>query len=221
MKSEEKRVVVTFRSEAYEVATIEQAMALIVTPELGTTTEERWEKETRYLADNINSFLAIRPESCVLDYGCGIGRIAKALIDKFGCRVIGIDTSRSMRQLAPEYVLSERFTIWSPETLDKMIAKGFRADCAICLWVIQHAFDPLDVIGRIDRALAPAGLLYALNSASRCVPTSEGYSDDGFDVRSALSRVFSEENYHLMPATVTTPNLASVSMIEVLRKRAS
>src|SRR5882724_68364 len=98
-----------FRPEAFEVTSLAQAMAVTVTPEVGTSTAERWQKETRYLVDDIGSFLALEPESCLLDYGCGTGRIAKGLIEKYGCRVIGIDTSQSMRLLAPEYVLSDRF----------------------------------------------------------------------------------------------------------------
>ena len=83
-----------------------------------------WGKETRYLVEDIGRFLTIGPESSVLDYGCGTGRIAKVLIERYGCHVVGIDTSRSLRSIAPRYVLSERFTVRSPETLDEMIAKG-------------------------------------------------------------------------------------------------
>lgn len=155
----------------------------------------------------------------VLDYGCGIGRVAKGLIEAFGCRVVGVDFSPSMRLLAPEYVLSERFTVWSLETLEKMTAKGFRADAAISLWVIQHVLYPADVIQRIERALRPGGLLYALNS-TRCVPTDRGWVNDGFDVFTALRTAFHEEVSGPLPVAVTTPQLAAVSLVQVLRKSA-
>ncbi len=208
-----------FLPEVFEVASVEQARAIIVIGHLGATTDERWEKETSYLVNDIGGFLAIRPDSCVLDYGCGIGRIARPLIEKFGCRVVGVDTSRSMRTMATDYVQSDRFDVWSPEVLDVRISKGFQADFCVCLWVIQHVFDAMEVIARIAKALRPEGLLYAMNQLGRCVPTDQGWLDDGFDVSEALRRVFSEENVHPLPAEVTTAELSSVTKIQVLRKR--
>src|SRR5262249_57948400 len=118
----------------------------------GISSAERWDRETRYHVEDIGTHLNMRPESLVLDYGCGLGRLAKELIETYHCRVIGVDQSRSMCLLAPGYVLSERFTVWLPMVLDKMIAGGFRVDAAICLWVIQHAADPLKTIERIRQA---------------------------------------------------------------------
>jgi len=219
MNGMERGRVPAFCPDAFEVTTLDQAMRVTVTPEPGTTTEERWQKETVYLLEDICRFLPLRPESCLLDYGCGTGRVSKALIDKVGCRALGVDANKSMRLLAPEYVLSERFNVWSPEILEHMLAKGFRADFAMCLWVIQHAVDPMHIISQISRALPPGGLLYCLNSHFRCVPTDQGWCDDGFDIRSALCQAFQEEEMHALPNAVTTPHLASITMIQILRKR--
>ena len=210
-----------FRPDAFEVSSLRQAMTVTVTPEPGATTAERWQKETSYLVEDIGSFLPLNPESCVLDYGCGTGRIAKVLIETYGCRVIGIDTSRSMRVIASAYVRSERFTVWSPEGLDKMIANGFRADHCICVWVIQHAQSATDVIDRISRALRPGGMLYSLNQLTRSVPTDQGWLDDGFDMRAGLCRALSEEDIHSLPEHATTAQLAASTMIQVLRKQAN
>ena len=92
-----------FTPEVFEVATLEQSMGITVTGEAGTSTQERWEKETRFLIDDISKFISPRPDDWVIDYGCGVGRLSKELIDRFGCRVVGIDASRAMRQFAPEY----------------------------------------------------------------------------------------------------------------------
>jgi hypothetical protein len=48
---------------------------------------ERWATETPYLADRIGTALGITATSMILD--CGIGRISKALIERFQCRVVG------------------------------------------------------------------------------------------------------------------------------------
>jgi len=54
------------------------------------------------LAENID----LQPESSVLDAGCGSGISARALHDRFGCRVLGVDLSEKMvaagRFLCPE-----------------------------------------------------------------------------------------------------------------------
>jgi SAM-dependent methyltransferase len=208
-----------FEPDIFEVESLTQAMAIIVTPEPDANTAERWEKETPFLVDDIDRFLAIGPDSLVLDYGCGIGRIAKPLIERFGCRVMGVDSSRSMRALAADYVRSDRFVVHSPEELDELIGQGFQADFCVSLWVIQHVFDPRGVIERIGRALRPGGLFYAMNERQRVVPTDQGWCDDHFDVQGALRGAFLEEEIHSLPAAVTTPRLAATTRIQVLRKR--
>lgn len=207
-----------FRPQVFQARSISDAMRIVITGEEGTTTEERWKKETPYLVEDSGRHLGLGPDSCVLDYGCGIGRLAKGLIDRFGCRVVGVDFSPSMRLLAPEYVLSERFTVWPPEVLETMIGKGFRADAALCVWVIQHVLDPDQVIQRIARTLRPGGLFYAMNQKTRCLPTDLGWVNDGFDIRKSLCEAFEEMNFHSMPLEVTIPLLAQESMIQVLRK---
>jgi SAM-dependent methyltransferase len=208
-----------FLPDAFEVATVEQAKAIIVVGHVGATTDQRWENETVYLIEDIGRFLPIDPDSCVLDYGCGIGRVAKPLIERFGCRVVGVDSSRSMRGMALAYVHSDRFAVWSVEELDARIGEGFQAHFCLSLWVIQHVLDPVDALERIARALRPGGLVYALNQAGRCVPTDQGWVDDGFDVPEALRSVFAEEEMHALPTPTATPEMSAATRIQVLRKR--
>jgi SAM-dependent methyltransferase len=208
-----------FRPDVYEVETIDAAKGVIVTPELGTTTDERWQKETEFLTRDIIDRLELTPESTVLDYGCGIGRIAKALINDSGCRVIGVDASKSMRLLSSEYVLSERFTVWSPEVLGKMVRQGFRVPRAICIWVIQHVLRPAETIQLIDSVLAADGRFFVLNQQTRCVPTNLGYIDDGISVAAELGKSFDELASYSLPVTATTTQLSEHSAIHILRKR--
>ena len=74
-----------------------QAKNIILTPEGGTTTDGRWEKETEFLQQDIGEFLNPTEQMLILDYGCGIGRLAKELINNHACRVLGVDISASMR----------------------------------------------------------------------------------------------------------------------------
>jgi len=209
----------TFAPEAFEVASRELAMSVIMTSEPGTTTAERWEIETEFLVDDIGRRLNLDARHCVLDYGCGIGRVAKPLIERYGCRVVGVDTSESMRSLATDYVQSDRFVVWSLEELAEQIRLGFQADCCICLWVIQHAFDAAEVIASIASALRADGLVYAINQSERVVPTSHGWHNDGIDVIELLRRSFSEVSCHSLPLKVATARLSAITKIQLLRKR--
>src|SRR3954453_18577536 len=97
----------TYDPRLFNVNDIAQAMAVIMTPE-GSTTAERWEIETPYLADRIAQEITIPPDTLWPDYGCGVGRLAHELIKRHNCRVGGVDISPSMRALSVVYTRSDR-----------------------------------------------------------------------------------------------------------------
>ena len=88
-----------YDASVFDVATIEAAKRIILTPE-NSTTQERWAAETPYLTDLITKHIVLDRDTTVLDYGCGVGRMAKALIDRARCKVVAADFSASMRALA-------------------------------------------------------------------------------------------------------------------------
>jgi SAM-dependent methyltransferase len=200
----------------YEVATLADAKAATVTDEDGMSSDERWQRETPWLVDDISRRLHLGKSSCLVDYGCGTGRIAKELIARYNCRVVGVDASRSMRRFSPEHVGSGRFSAWAPRDLDEAISTGFCADFCIAVWVIQHALDPADIIRRVRSALRPGGLFYALNAVRRCLPTDQGFVNDGFDVPAALREAFLEEHCYPLPDGILPPQHVA-SLIQVLR----
>lgn len=208
-----------YRPKVFEVDDLESAMGIILTPERGTTTSERWEYETPYLVDEIGRALELDASSCVVDYGCGVGRIAKGLIERYNCFVVGVDISTSMRQLAPGYVQSDRFAVCAPAMLDRMVAQGFRATHAFACWVIQHCLTPDADLARIDAALAGDGKLFVLNSKVRCVPTDRGWMSDGVSVEELLTARFDKIATGDLPEVVTTPEIANSCFMMTLRKR--
>src|SRR6185503_7519527 len=127
-----------------------------LTPE-GRSTQERWETETPALASLAGAVLKLTPDSRVLDYGCGIGRLSKALIERFGCRVTGVDISAPMRALAPDYVRSHRFEAITPAALFDRGEGAF--DAGLAIWVLQHCHKPQADSGLIRRALRAGGRL--------------------------------------------------------------
>ena len=83
---------------------------LTVPPDIA---DEFWQRAT--IATGKLILEAVRPtrDDVLLDFGCGIGRLAKELIGHTGCRIVGVDMSAAMRRYAIEYVASDRFSVMS------------------------------------------------------------------------------------------------------------
>lgn len=168
----------------------EKAKSIILTGENGTPVQERWEKETPYLLELISQNFNLNSDSLVLDYGCGIGRISKEIIAKFGCRVLGVD-NRRMIALSDDYVQSDRWSTCIPEYLPK-IKPQF--DLAISVWVLQHCLNAYKSIKEIKDLLKPGGELFLVNSYHRAIPlfyqNQHVWHNDGVDVREILKEEF-------------------------------
>jgi len=182
----------TYDPRIFEVSNLEEAKRIILTPEGGINTEDRWEKETPFTVKQIIDLLKTNNNSILIDYGCGIGRLAKGLIERLGCNILAVDISLTMRQLAPAYVNSPLFSVCSPEVLDSLIANGLSVDSVYSVWVLQHCLDPLQDLLRIKRVLKPGGYLYILNNVCRAVPTDKGWINDSINVVDILKRLFKE-----------------------------
>jgi SAM-dependent methyltransferase len=194
----------TFAPEIFNVSDIASAKKIILTPN-GLTTEERWATETPYLADLIGKTLGITSASMILDYGCGIGRISRALIERFQCRMVGIDISPSMKVLSHDYVQSDCFFSCSNAMLSALIDRGMRFDGALSVWVLQHSPWPEQDINLIKRALSRGGGCFVLNNKRRFVPTRElPWVDDGIDIKATLSQAFRLREEGSLPREVTT-----------------
>lgn len=182
---------VTYNPGIFEPSDMAAARKIILTKEGELSTDARWERETPYTADLLGEALDLKTGQIVVDYGCGVGRLAKALIERFDCRVLGIDTSQSMRAMAPEYVQSASFSAISCTMLQGLSQAGFRADAAISAWVLQHCLKPAVDIRLIREALKDGGRLGVLNNEGRAVPTVErGWVNDGLDIRALLAERF-------------------------------
>ena len=203
----------------FESPDVAAAMAIILTPEPGTTTEERWRIETPYLAAQMAERLDLNANSLVLDYGCGVGRLSKALIERTGCFVIGVDMAQRMRELAPAYVGSARFMVVSPESLDALIERGLKMDFGFASWVLQHCLEVERDIERIADALGPMARFFMVNNLLRAVPTDQGWVHDGKSVEVLLSTRFDALERYRFPPGISAPELTANSALSWWRRK--
>src|SRR5215218_6038048 len=197
----------------FDVRDVEEARRIILTPESGTTTDERWTRETPWMVDRILEHCPVDAQCAVLDFGCGLGRMAKALIDATGCFVIGVDLSTSMRQLAPGYVASPRFAAVAPAVLDLLVARGLRVELAISIWVLQHVARPEPDLRRLRAALRDGGMLFVANNLRRAVPTDRGWAHDGVDIAERLDALFTRAWRGALPAVIGGDVLPHASFV--------
>lgn len=180
------QTVAVYSSKVFDVPDERAAKDIILTPSGGLSPDQRWVTETPYLVGLMDG-LELTHRSLVLDYGCGIGRLSRALIDKYQCRVVGVDISPSMRDLATRYVDSKLFTVTTPEGLDSMLNEDMAFTAALSVWVLQHCHKVAADVQRIHRALyRHSGKLFVLNEVSRFVPTTAGWQNDGANVRQLI-----------------------------------
>ncbi|MDE1828526.1 MAG: class I SAM-dependent methyltransferase [Candidatus Micrarchaeota archaeon] len=170
--------------------------------------EERWKTETPWLTSEIAYKLCLNPEMTVVDYGCGIGRLAKGLIESTGCKIVGVDISSSMRALALEYVDSPNFSTISPLVWRTMVLDGTRFDSAYSVWVLQHCAYPGQIADTLKISLVDGGLFYVVDENDRFVPTNAGWVDDRISVEESLNKRFSLVEKGKLPVGVTSKKLS-------------
>lgn len=167
--------------EVFDVVTFDQAKHVVLTSD--PNDPKKFERETTFLVDKISENLEITNDMVVLDFGCGMGRVAKELITRFDCKVIGLDISESMLTFAKLYTANlNKFqgtrTYSTPNSVD----------VAIAILALQHAENPQKEIDNIINTLKPNGIFVLLNESHRFVPSAIDrnnyvvWNDDGFDI---------------------------------------
>ena len=167
--------------EVFDVVTFDQAKHVVLTSD--PNDPNKFEKETEFLIKVVSENLSLTDNSTVLDFGCGMGRVSKALINKFNCKVIGLDISASMLTFAKLYTANPTKFIGT-----HTYTESESVDFAFCILSLQHSEDPKKEIDNIINVLRPNGYLVLLNEKQRFVPSEVDpqnyivWKDDGFDI---------------------------------------
>ena len=193
----------TYIKEAFYPQTLQQAKDICITP--NNNNPNKFEKETLSTIQVIVNEGLVCYNSEVADFGCGMGRISKAVIERFGSFVTGFDISEPMLNFAVDYTLSKKYTpvLYSKEISEDDYKEKY--DLVIILFVLQHSEHPLEDISFINTILKPEGKILLINEKQRFVPTfidNEGFIDwidDGIIIEEELSKYFSKENEHPYP----------------------
>ena len=160
----------------------------------GHSCEERWNEETPLF---VRAILRNLPKGAtsVLDYGCGVGRLAKEVLKQNSkVTVYGVDASADELKYAKEDVNDSRFVPLLPEQVT------FKVDLIYCIYVLQHvpAIELRHAIERMHYFLKPGGkLVYCSSDYRMAINDGGGFTDDrglGVNIRREIGRLFEEES---------------------------
>ena len=116
----------------------------------------------------LGSVLHLDPRDRVLDYGCGVGRLAAWLAPRVA-EVIGIDPSPAMIAEAGRRVVAPNLRWLAVETAPRGLP-SLQVDGVLCVWVLQHVLDEEAFGATLDylaSALRPGGWLVTLDRLCR------------------------------------------------------
>lgn len=210
---------VTYSRKIFDVADEASAKNIILTPEFGLSTTQRWETETPYFLNIISETINPQAGRLYIDYGCGIGRLSKVMIEQFDCRILGVDISERMRSLAPDYVNSQQFSIVSPHMLHSLVEGGLKTDGALSVWALQHCLSPKMDLDLIQGSLKKGASFLVINLKGRAVPTAQGrWANDGIDVRELLKEKFRLVKELTLNPDIVTPQSSSISFCNIYER---
>ncbi len=116
--------------------------------------------------------VAANREDRVLDVACGTGLVARALVDRWGARVVGLDQSASMlgrarAKLAADPRLAARVTLVEGEAEHLPFADR-EFDHLTFTYLLRYVDDPAATLRELARVVKPGG---RVSSLEFCLPT--------------------------------------------------
>lgn len=144
--------------------------------------DDDWREATRATVAILRELDLLGPGRTIVDYGGGIGRISRAVLENSGSRVILVDRSPEMRAHAVNYVpkkltRSGRLTIWSDEEfLEKVPDLKEKIDLILFIEALQHIPEPIleEIFPRMIAVLPATGRIFVLGNKDLDVDRQAG-----------------------------------------------
>ena len=179
-----------YQSAIFDPVNLEHAKKIVLTPD--EKFPNRFEESTNYFVDILQNENLVNQYSTVLDFGVGMGRISKELINRFNCKVVGSDISLNMLIYATQYVNNpQNFVTCNRVTYPNSF------NLCIASFVLQHVERPIQEIDNIFDVLTPNGYFVCLNNSKEGLVPGDWREDnsviwfnDYFDVFSYLDNKF-------------------------------
>jgi ubiquinone/menaquinone biosynthesis C-methylase UbiE len=134
---------------------------------------QRWEKEHRIQKEqdrirNLFAYISLHGGDCVLDVGCGTGRLVPFIQKKCGDGgvVVEMDFSEGMLKFAKKkYDGKNIYFVQSDAQFIPMKKQVF--DAVLCFALFPHIHDKLSALEEFRRILKPGNPLYIAHTMSR------------------------------------------------------
>lgn len=207
-----------YDSSFFDPKNLDHAKHIILTSE-NSTSEERWIKETEWTIKTIDAFMNLDSDSLVLDWGCGIGRISKPIIEKYGCNVVGVDLQSQMLSYAKEYVNSDLFhTILRDNIFTELIKYKFTH--VIACWVFQHSNMLQYEIPVIYNSMKMDSQIFLIELNKKAIPNKAGgFYDDKISSKGELEKYFNISAAGKIPIKYTTKKISDMSWWALLNRK--
>lgn len=108
-----------------------------------------WDEQTNQVVEVFQRLGVISDGARVLDYGCGIGRVTKALLDRYDVEMLSVDRAAAMREHARNYIDKKYWergkvsVISDQELIARSGELAGRFDLIFMVEVLQHIPEPV------------------------------------------------------------------------------
>jgi len=159
----------------------------------------KFEEETQFLIDFLKNKKLLNSKTYFGDFGCGMGRVSKEIINNFNCNIVGFDISAHMLLLAHQYLEhNDKFKTQKYKKNYKWNERQF--DIFLASFVLQHSEHPKEDIDFIYNNLKDNGIFILVNENERLVPVDieNGYAvwyDDKINITDLVSNKFKNVGY--------------------------
>lgn len=173
------------------------------------------EKEDTYqrkvILPNLLRLLEIKRGETILDLACGPGFFSHEFLQK-GAKVIGVDSSKEMIELAREYNQGIGFKIGSADNLNFLVPNSI--DKITIILAIQNIENLNDVFGECSRVSKPKGKLFlVMNHPAFRIPKASSWEWDKENkvLYRRVDRYISEDRIKIQMHPGARPNEYTIS----------